>query len=429
MDTAQPLPGSTRHDTPREFQTTGIRAGRLLTHALLWGAVLAGLAACGADVDDSPGSVVRDSAGVTIVESTRPAWEEGDAWRVSDSPLVDIGVLDGAPEYQLFRVAGVVRLADGRMVVANSGTGELRYYSAEGEHLRTAGRAGSGPGEFQSISWIALGGADSVLVYDQGLGRISLFSPDGAFVESNTVQAIAGDGTLRPIGRFADGSYLLQRALPGNPASLESGLHRFPSTLFRTTHNSAPDSLGTYPGHEGMVLIGTNTVSVFRGAIMRRLETVVHGETYAVGAQDAYEVELRHMSGEPATRIRWTGPDLAMTPDMIEYHEQQQLRNAPTDEVRRGLEQRLGDMKYPDMVPAYGAVVLDAPGNLWVQEFRRDAEALNSWLVFNPEGSLLGRVQLPEGLIVEEIGADYVLGRWTDELDVEHVRMFGLERG
>ena len=71
---------------------------------------------------------VRDSSGVTIVKSDSPSWEEGEGWRLGAAPLVDIGVVSGDAAYELFRPLGAIRLGDGRIVVANSGTGDLRYY-------------------------------------------------------------------------------------------------------------------------------------------------------------------------------------------------------------------------------------------------------------------------------------------------------------
>jgi hypothetical protein len=50
------------------------------------------------------------------------------------------------------------------------------------------------------------------------------------------------------------------------------------------------------------------------------------------------------------------------------------------------------------------------------------------WTVFSPEGRALGSVVTPPGLRVLEIGRDYVLGVWQDELDVEYVRMHRLDR-
>lgn len=48
------------------------------------------------------------------------------------------------------------------------------------------------------------------------------------------------------------------------------------------------------------------------------------------------------------------------------------------------------------------------------------------WDVFDPEGRWLGGIAMPVGLEVTEIGEDYILGIWKDDLDVAYVRMYEL---
>jgi sugar lactone lactonase YvrE len=71
---------------------------------------------------------------------------------------------------------------------------------------------------------------------------------------------------------------------------------------------------------------------------------------------------------------------------------------------------------------------VDADGNLWVLDYARPGDDGRHWTVFSADGRALGRVETPPGLRVLEIGRDYVLGVWQDELDVEYVRMHRLER-
>jgi hypothetical protein len=68
-----------------------------------------------------------------------PGLGRGRGWRVVSEPLVDIGVADGDAAYQFGRVAGALRLADGRIVVADEQANHLRYFDAAGRHLRTVG--------------------------------------------------------------------------------------------------------------------------------------------------------------------------------------------------------------------------------------------------------------------------------------------------
>ncbi|MFQ5702894.1 MAG: hypothetical protein ACE5HT_02620 [Gemmatimonadales bacterium] len=88
---------------------------------------------------------------MTIVENSDPVRREGVGWRLADRPTVDIGEQQHDPNYQLFRVASAIRLSDGRIVIANAGTQELRFYDPDGMYDATTGGAGDGPGEFRNI--------------------------------------------------------------------------------------------------------------------------------------------------------------------------------------------------------------------------------------------------------------------------------------
>ena len=50
------------------------------------------------------------------------------------------------------------------------------------------------------------------------------------------------------------------------------------------------------------------------------------------------------------------------------------------------------------------------------------------WTVLDPEGRALGFIEPPDGLTVCEIGTDYLLGLATDEMGVESVQVWELER-
>lgn len=87
-------------------------------------ALLLATAAC-ADAGDRPspeeGSpapepIVRDSAGIRIVESSAPAWD-GDGWHLSDTPEVVIGRREGDERYLFGSIGGGLVLADGRIAV------------------------------------------------------------------------------------------------------------------------------------------------------------------------------------------------------------------------------------------------------------------------------------------------------------------------
>lgn len=125
--------------------------------------LLLALAGCDRGPARSSGPEVRDSAGIRIVWNVGYRWPEGSGWRLSHEPLLDIGVLEDDPRYQFYQVVGAQQLSDGRIVVANSGTSELRFYDSAGRFLSASGRQGGGPGEFGGLRSLAVLSGDSLL--------------------------------------------------------------------------------------------------------------------------------------------------------------------------------------------------------------------------------------------------------------------------
>src|SRR5262245_45739849 len=62
------------------------------------------------DESQAPANV-RDSAGVRIVESLRPAWPRGKDWLLSRQPSLTIGDIEGEEHEVLSVVVGAVRLS------------------------------------------------------------------------------------------------------------------------------------------------------------------------------------------------------------------------------------------------------------------------------------------------------------------------------
>jgi len=48
--------------------------------------------------------------------------------------------------------------------------------------------------------------------------------------------------------------------------------------------------------------------------------------------------------------------------------------------------------------------------------------------VFDSKGFVQGFVETPSGLVIHQIGEDFILGRVLDELGVEYVQLWGLDR-
>jgi hypothetical protein len=98
----------------------------------------------------------------------------GVRWQVDSAPVTGIGVASGDPRYELDVANSARRRADGRIVVANSGTEELRFYGPDGSALLATGRDGDGPGEYRGTMAVPEEAPESLVVYSNGNSRYSV---------------------------------------------------------------------------------------------------------------------------------------------------------------------------------------------------------------------------------------------------------------
>ena len=128
----------------------------------------------------APDAIIRDSAGIRIIESSAPAWG-GNGWRLSDTPSVVIGQREGDERYLFGSIGGGVVLGDGRIAVLDRLAAVIRVYSPKGTHIDDWGRTGEGPGEFTGAEGLFPYRGDSVLVSGSLAHRFHIFDRAGRF--------------------------------------------------------------------------------------------------------------------------------------------------------------------------------------------------------------------------------------------------------
>jgi hypothetical protein len=372
---------------------------------------------------------LRDSAGVAIIENSAAAEVEVDRWRVPDSPVLEIGVSEGAAEYQLDNVRSALRLADGRIVVANAGTHEIRFYDRAGRFIRSVGREGAGPGEFRSITWLRRFATDSLAVFDRRSLRITIFDDDGELIRSLNVAQLPGITFPNPIGLFDDGKVLVNSPTSPDQGSSATRIIRDPVTCHLVDSDGRLiGSVGDHPGMEyyRATLRGQSVGMPLPFGKMPQFE--VFKDRFFVGASDAYEIGIYGEDGTLRRLIRLDQENAKLAAEEIERYRRMRLERARTPEARQRVERELNDVPFPETMPAYGPIMADREGNLWVRQYLPPAGDPTHWRVFDAEGRLLALVETPGGFLPLEMGSDYVLGRWRDGMSVEYVRMYVLHK-
>lgn len=370
--------------------------------------------------------LTRDSGGVEILESLEPVWGDGEGWRVAGDPLVRIGRVEGDPAYLFSDVLGAVRLDDGTMVVGDFGTQEVRIFGPDGEHLRTTGGRGEGPGEFSGMSAMGRGYGRTAWIFDFSLRRLTWLDASGE-VERLTTLA-AEPPMLQPVGPLPDGTFVFRQLWGATRVAEaeESGFRRDPVAYVRfDTAGALVDTLGLFPGRE-IVLEDEGGRGVMSSPLFGRTSSgAIWRGGVVVGSQVSFEVELYSPEGDLRRVVRIPGRDLRLTRAEVEAYIELRAEAAPPEErvrVRRDLEA----MPVPRTRPAYGALEVDPESNLWVSAYAPYLEIPESWTVLDEGGRWLGAVPMPLGFYPWQFGDDWVLGVETDDLGVEYVALYPL---
>ena len=111
--------------------------------------LLVGLAAC----SDRVVSGAENSEGPTQL-------------RLEPTPQVSFGGLDERPEYSFSVVSDGAFLAANKFVILDSQNRDFKVYSTAGEHLRTFGRQGDGPGEIGRLPTLLISSDGAVRMWD-----------------------------------------------------------------------------------------------------------------------------------------------------------------------------------------------------------------------------------------------------------------------
>lgn len=393
--------------------------------------IIACAVGCREDPQGSTGlwSETTDSAGIQIVENARPPDDSRLGWRIGPEPNVSIGEVEGEDPYMLYDVADAMTLPGGRIVVANSGTAELRVFSASGIHVATWGGQGEGPGEFSWLRTIAPWPGDSIAAWYGPRRDISILDGEGNFGRGFTLETNDADRhswALTPQSATRDGLIMAWH----DPHLLDTV-----GVEVRDAEGGLLGSLGRYPGQE-MGMVDATTMDAILFSV--RLPQGVWGDLFVVGPTDRYQLKAFASDGT-LTRIVRRGhePRPVTRADIDAYVEEIISPPYPDDWTESQVQayqveqrQRYRAAPVVEHFPAFASVTADAVGHLWVEEYELPGEERpgSLWTVFDPEGRVLGFVETPEGLGISEIGEDYLLGRVRDELGVEYVQVWPLER-
>lgn len=302
-------------------------------------------------------------------------------------------------------------------------------YDAAGVHMADWGRQGEGPGEFQDLVGVDVWPGDSVVAWDFRNRRISVFDSGGTFARSFVLES-GTDRPLEPQFAFGDGSFL------GRYTVVTGRGYRRAKVAYERRDGDGRKwrAYGTHDGVESFVgaIGGGIPFTVARLPFSRRLHTARWGDLVIITPDDEYHIlAYDGADGSLARSVRREHANRTPTGAEAEQALETTLERSGFDEqildrIRDGFK----DVPVVERFPAFRTLLTDPLDHLWVRETTLpDMDRPGPlWTVFDPVGRALGLIETPAGLTICEIGADYLLGRVTDDMGVESVQVWALER-
>ncbi len=389
------------------------------------------LLAAACDSGDAPEPTIAvDSADVEIV--TSDPFNSDVTCTLGEEPILSVGDQEDDENAWFSSIRGVARLSDGSVAVVDRTGGEVRIFDETGTHLRSMGRHGEGPGEFNDPWKIWVLPGDTLWVGDYRPWRYNVFAANGEWARAVTMDPVYPNPS-RGGGVLDNGSSI-------NTTDTWSTMERLDFTehdsVMAEVHGPDGRRLGILAGLAGRRMGETraSTAVNLRLSVVFAASAFVDAGGSTIALAEGRDTQVRLLDERLRLRriVRWSDPGREVAAaDVRAWREDHIASRGGRDSPNwsEGFDDALVDPERPaaDVFPAMSAVMLGRDWRVWVLPYRRPRAEAPRWLAFEPGGEFLCHLGIDHaGLNPYEIGTDYLLGVHTDELGVQVVRMYRL---
>ena len=313
------------------------------------------------------GTIVREG-GVTVVKNPKEPIYKTPVLELEEE--LSLGGPDAQGEYVFGQIRHFAVDDAGAIYVLDSQALNVKVFDASGSYVRTIGRKGQGPGEFEAPRAVSINRASGELAVLQIIRRISFFKLDGTFLRHLPLKEIwALDAGVDSRGRIYVSEGIIDEKEP-----------HFEQKML---------------GPDGAVI-----------ATLARSPAAVRADgrltAFAAIASFIVDREDHFIYGYPATyEIQYFGP---AAPRLLKRITREYDPVAVTEEERREREkqgERSPDqvIEFPKCHPAYDRFFASDDGHLIVRTWEKAADGRFVHDVFDAQGRFIGRIPLkPSGL-------------------------------
>jgi len=330
---------------------------------------------------------------------------------------------------------------DGAIAITQSQDNNVRVFAPDGTLHATVGRAGSGPGEFQFISRVGWLG-DTLWVVDPAQQRISFFGPDLAFVRSiqTPVARPAPADSARlpdfpfvlPIGVYPDGDLLA--TVMTAAGQVHSSFDASTTPLARVSPDGIVRRLvARIPPNPGSIRV-ENETGIFT------MQTPFFASPHFDGAPDAsrigfvttdvdgsnagtFHVWVIGSEGDTLVSRRFPFTGVPIPGSVADSVKELRASRAQIPAMQRAIR----ELELPPVYAPVEGILMGRDHSIWIQ--LRAVEDMRPWLVLDAQGAILDTIRLARNVRIRVADQQTVWATATDEVDVQSVVRYRLERG
>ena len=388
------------------------------------------LAACGRGEAGRAESLVRDSAGVRLVTVSASEVASAPEWRLDDSSALVVGRGETPDEgSRFYMVTGLRAVAGGGMVVVTDASKQYITFDSTGSEVSVLGRMGRGPGEFQHVELISSDSPDSLALFDAISRRLSIASPSDPPLRQLDVRA-SSVGRIQPVHLFAHGGLLVRVDGPIPEATASGTVRHRARVIIVDSSLRLVSDLGTFESVEAVVRIDPEYGELWAEPppYARRLHLHVVDSLVMVAEGGPFEYRLIDGAGALRSVVRIDLPRMLVTRRMREAVRAKVQRFMTDPYATREWTLLSSDDVFPDSLSGFDRSLVSRDGRIWLRRGADAAQEIVEWLVLDPSGSVVARVEAPQSLELTDVDASWAVGIWTDDLGRQQLHRYPLQR-
>ncbi len=343
-------------------------------------------------------------------------------WPVLQAPRFDVSAQPLSIELEeLFRLGddeegvlfgNITQIAcdhAGKLYVVDRQNPVVQVFSDAGEPISTFGGQGQGPGEFLSISDVAVSQNGLVYVWDFQLKRLSVFveQQGGTFEFRSTIRLEEHNEQypIRLVGAGTEGAVVVY----GSPVGFcdqcgEDDASRFDNAMLINKDGLAVgDPLVTIRAREVVNVQKEGRVISSRALSFGKRPSITMGPSgrlYA-GWPDAINIAVRSLSGEWHETISRNYEPLPIAREDLNL-----VLGRLSQEEREALRQA----GMPRTWPVFQEFLVDGKDRIWMRASTAFGATAAEWLIFGSDGSDVDAIEFPVGLRLETIRGGKLVG-------------------